>query len=307
MLIGKLERDPVGTEGQPVIVRAGLEAIVLAEGLPGADVARKRIVPGIAGELAQGRVEGQRLGARQTMRLAVDTAAREGERAFKGDRIVGVRFVVDRRIGRERLELRNIAIGVTRMDRVQRRQLAGGFGIVFVVDLGFQSVLETETMAGLGADGCEDRLAALGHKAFERGVAVDFLARGQHQHEVGCIENIDPGAPLRVMDLLNLWQYVDQRHTVEIDRRHLAYMALPEHTDPHTVALDDRMRAFKEVRAWQALAVVADRQRIESCSCGHCAFELAIGERCEVERDLRSGRAIPGQDIYVCLAGPGVA
>ena len=53
MLIGKLERDPVGAEGQPVIVRAGLETIVLAEGLPGANVERERIVPGIANELAR--------------------------------------------------------------------------------------------------------------------------------------------------------------------------------------------------------------------------------------------------------------
>ena len=87
-------------------------------------------------------------------------------------------------------------------------------------------------------DDRKDRLAAECHEPVERGVAVDFLAGGQDQDEIGRVDDVDLHGPLGVMDFLHDREGVFEGHAVEVERRHVRRVPVAEHADPEPKTFD---------------------------------------------------------------------
>ena len=83
----------------------------------------------------------------------------------------------------------------------------------------FEPVLEAQAVERFLPDDRKDRLPAECHETVERGVAVDFLAGGQHQDEIGSVDDVDLDGPLGVMDFLHDREGVFEGHAVEVERR----------------------------------------------------------------------------------------
>ena len=243
VLIGEFERDRVRAQGDGPLLIAG-HATIEGEAFAGSDEGREGIVPGIADEIGDRLVEGARFGAAEAVHLA---AVRAPQGAAESDGIEGISVIVDRCARLEVGKPRHLAVAVAGEGRVPQRQLPDRLREVFVTQARLEPVLEAQAVKRFLPDDGEDRLAAERHETIERGIAVDFLAGGQHQDEIGGVDDVDLHGPLGVVNFLHDRKGVFEGHAVEVERRDVGRVPIAEDADAEALADRDSNRLLKTI------------------------------------------------------------